>query len=229
MNLDQSNWKFDKSVATVFDKHVSQSVPSYERFHSYIQRISDWFIEEGSNVYDIGTSTGKVLWGLSYRHKKAKYYGLEISDDMISEVINSMPTGEKLPFNIINQNAVDYKFENASYITSVLTLQFMSYNDRVKTLENVFNGLNKGGCFILVEKLQMDNAITQEIFTDLYHDMKAENNLSKEHIFDKSRSIRGIMKPLNEESNLQLCKNAGFKVVETFFKEGNFLGIICIK
>lgn len=226
MNLNRSDWKFDSEVAPEFNDHVAQSVPLYEEMHSLIVKMSEWFLEDNTNMYDIGTSTAKVLKGIyKNSNKDVRYIGIDNSEDMLSEV-GAMWRDK---FELMVSDAQDIDIHNASYITSVLTLQFIPERDRQDIINNIYKGLNKGGAFVLVEKILGDTSQINNVWEGLYHDMKMENGLSKEHVIDKQRSIRGVMKPLTLNENNDMIREAGFKKQEEFFKWGNFVGIIAIK
>ena len=130
---------------------------------------------------------------------------------------------------IISEDVQDFKFTNASYITSILTLQFINIEDREKILKNVYQGLNKGGAFILVEKVNGEFVQSHEIMNQIYHDFKLENGLTYEEVIKKSQSIRGVLKPLTLKQNKRMLEEAGFKDIDTWFKWNNFVGIIAVK
>jgi tRNA (cmo5U34)-methyltransferase len=123
----------------------------------------------------------------------------------------------------------DYKFKNASLITSILTVQFIQEKDRQLLINNIYEGLNKGSAFIMVEKVVGSNARFNEIWTELYHELKLKNGLSEEHVFSKSRAIRGVMKPYTVNENIHMLEEAGFKDTDIFFKWNNFVGFIAVK
>lgn len=230
MNLEQNNWKFDGTVVPVFDEHVKQSVPMYDEIHNLITDIAGWFLEENTNVYDIGTSTGKVISCLNdkYINKIINYIGIDISEDMVNGTKKHFKNDEHI--HIFNQDVTDnFKFENASFITSVLTIQFISERKRQNLVNEIYKGLNKGGGFILVEKVIGNNPRFNEIWIDLYHELKLKNGLSEQHVFAKAKAIRGVMKPYTVNENMELLHNAGFKDTDVFFKWNNFIGLVAIK
>ena len=226
MKLENSNWKFDETVVPVFDEHVKQSVPMYEEIHSLITDISGWYLQDNTNVYDIGTSTGKVLKNLLNKYNKdVNYIGIDNSIDMINKLKD-----EKLNIELVNTDVTkDYEFKNSSLITSVLTIQFIPEQYRQDLINKIHNGLNKGSAFIMVEKVIGSNARFNEIYIELYHELKLKNGLNPEHVFDKAKAIRGVMKPYTVQENMDLLQNAGFKDVDIFFKWNNFVGFIAIK
>lgn len=226
MNLKESNWKFDESVVPIFDEHVKKSVPMYDEIHDLIVDIVGWYLQDNTNIYDVGTSTGKVLKNVKNRYNKnLNYIGIDNSVEMIEKL-----KSENLGFELINTDVIDnFVFENASIITSVLTVQFIREDMRQKLINNIYKGLNKGSAFIMVEKVIGSNARFNEIYIELYHELKLKNGLSPEHVFDKARAIRGVMKPYTVQENMELLNNAGFKDIDIFFKWNNFVGFIAVK
>jgi tRNA (cmo5U34)-methyltransferase len=132
---------------------------------------------------------------------------------------------------IVNQDASNdsFCFSNASLIATILTCQFISYNKRVKLIKKIYEGLNIGGAFIYVEKCLSDNPLIDSIFTDLYHDMKLDHGFNEKEVMDKSRSIRGVMKPLTVTDNYKILHKAGFQQIDIFYKQNQFTGFLAIK
>ena len=58
--IEGTDWKFNKNVSNNFDKHVRQSIPMYDQIQKYICSLSEWFLKDGSNIYDLGCSTGET-------------------------------------------------------------------------------------------------------------------------------------------------------------------------
>lgn len=228
INIDNSNWKFNKEVVDVFDSHVRKSVPMYDDFHKTIIDISEWFVEEGSNIYDIGTSRGEALRNIAKHHKSKQLncIGIDESKDMIDK---AREDSDGIMFINADVTSNDVSLNNASFITSILTMQFISQRKRKNLIKKIYDGLNDGGGFILVEKVIGNNARFDEMFIELYHDFKLEKGLSTEEVFAKSRAIRGAMKPNTNKENINILEEVGFKDVDIFFKWCNFVGYVCIK
>lgn len=224
MNIKKNNWEFDDSVAKVFDDHVRQSVPLYDEINKTITKLSEWFLEDDTKFYDIGTSTGNLLKNMYHStDKRIEYIGIDVSQDML-DMIES-----EYGFNLIKSDVLDVDLNNASVITSMLTLQFTPIKNRQKIINNIYKGLNKGGAFMFVEKVLSDCSRINHMWEGTYHDMKLENGLDEKHVIDKQKSIRGVMKPLTLQENKDMLVEAGFKEFEEFFKLGCFVGFIAIK
>lgn len=227
----KSNWQFDREVVKIFDDHVRKSVPLYNEIHELVVDIAGWFLEDHTNVYDIGTSTGECVCNLSnsYPYRQVQFIGVDISSDMVTKAKERFISKNNV--TIVNGDITDSDFyvTNASFITAILTLQFIPQRKRQNLLNKIYSGLNKGSGFIMVEKIIGNNARFDEMWIDLYHDLKVRNGLTENEVFAKSRTIRGIMKPNTVEENIHMLSDAGFQDVDMFFKWNNFAGFLAIK
>ena len=236
MNIDgnvlseKANWKFDKEIVNIFDSHVRKSVPLYDNFHNIIGDLSEWFVEDNTNVYDIGASTGIGLNNLISHHinKKVNYIGVDSSAEMLKKARNNLKNCNVTLINGDITNS-DIEIYNASFITSILTLQFIPRRKRIQVIKKAYKGLNKGGALVIVEKVIGNNARFDEMFIELYHDFKLSNGLSEKEVFAKSKAIRGVMSPNTMQENIDILKEVGFKDIDIFFKWCNFAGIIAVK
>ena len=84
-SIEGTSWKFNKNVSNQFDKHVRQSIPHYDDIQKYICSLSEWFLKDGSIIYDLGCSTGETAKNLFKKFPKIdfKYYGYDLSAEMI--------------------------------------------------------------------------------------------------------------------------------------------------
>lgn len=217
-------WKFDESVASHFDEHVRQSVHMYDDFHKSIINMSKFFIEDYTNILDVGTSTGEFLNKLKF-NKTCNYIGIDTELAMINKAKEKISSGVTLEVGDI----LTYNIDNCSVVNMMLVLQFIKQKDKQLAINNVYKALNKGGALFLTDKIRTHNTEIHDMYNELYYDFKLENNLSHKELFDKSKSLRGVQKTLTLSDNIKLLQNAGFNTIDIFMKYNNFVGIIAIK
>lgn len=229
--MSAGKWKFDESIAGVFDDHVREHVPHYDVIHDLITRMSGWFVESGTNVYDVGTSLGEVIANIStaYPDRIATYKGIDVSPEMLSKASRRFAEKDNVAVELCDVTSDQFSPENASLVVSVLTMMFIPYKDRLDVIRKIYRGLNEGSAFIWVEKVISENSTLNDVCNGLYSDLKLTNGVSKEDIYDKTYSIRGVLKPNTLQANLDILESAGFGSSDVFFKWGNFVGIIAIK
>ena len=225
----KKSWNFNGNVPLFFDKHISLSVPFYEECHNLLLEISDHFVSENSNIYDIGCSTGKFTKKLFKRHnslKKYNVYGLDLSKEMI-KFAKKNNKFKNLIFK--NEDINNFKFDKSSLIISYYTIQFLKYGKRSKLIKKIFNSLESGGAFLFFEKIRGSNGKFQDIYNSNYYNFKLAQGFTHSEIYNKSVSIKGNLEPETSLNNIQLLKSAGFKKIEVIFKFNCFEGICAIK
>lgn len=222
-------WTFEtKEVAEVFDKHVEQSVPFYKVFHNMIGTFAQYYIEPHSQVVDVGCSTGKLLTSIAGVNNKpvVQFVGIDTSQAMIDK---ARECSKHLNVSFLKMDVCKFHFEEVSFIYSMLCMQFIPLADRVEVLKNIYNGMKENGAFVMVEKVKTPIIDIHDIYNDIYYDFKRSSGLTDTSILDKNVSLRGVMKPLTLEANIDMLKEAGFSQIEVFMKYNNFAGIIAIK
>lgn len=224
-------WTFNNGVAPVFDEHVNAHIPFYPLIHKLVTSYAAWFLEPGTVVYDVGTSRGEVIQKLkeSYPNRAVDYVGIDSSIDMYMEATKrfSKDSNVKILFQDIKDENTTIK--NACLVTAILTIMFIPQKYRQKILQKIYDGLNPGAAFLMVEKVRGTGTQINELFNDVYSDMKHDAGISEKGIFEKARSIRGVLRPYSIDKNIELLKTTGFREVGTFFQIGNFVGFIAIK
>lgn len=210
--------KFSFDTIQNFDEHIQKSIPSYNLLQDMIVNISDYYIQEGQVVYDLGCSTGTLLKKMSFNVDKIGY-----------DNSNLLPTKNYKRIQFIRKDLTEnFTICNSCLTVSVFTLQFIPKKHRQKLINAIYNGLNKGGAFILCEKVYSEHSLFQESMTMCYYQHK-EKEFTLDEIFKKEKDLRQIMKPNTLNENKQLLINAGFKKIECFWRFYNFVGLICVK
>ncbi len=224
-----SNWKFDKSVVKVFDKHVSSSVPLYKEAHDLIVKMSDYFIKDNSVIIDIGSSTGTLLKSIQERHilkKKIQLLGIDSEKEMI-KVSKKKIKSKNIKFT--NEKIESYNLPESDMVSSVYTMQFIHPSKRQNIYNKIYSKLSWGGAFFLFEKVRGPDARFQDILTGTYNDYKLDKGYNYEEITIKTQSLRGVLEPFSTNGNLAFLKRAGFRDILIVFKYICFEGYLAIK
>ena len=224
----KSNWTFkSKVVAKEFDNHISKSIPMYHHVQKLVCDISLFFLKENSKILDLGCSTGSQLNQINkINPHKTQYTGLDISKEMINYAKKRY---KKKNIKFINESVKDFKFEKYDLILSIYTIQFIETRYRQLIFNKIYKNLNWGGGFLIFEKIRGSDARFQDIYNSLYNEFKIYNGFLPEEIFNKTRSLFGVLEPFTDKGNLQLIQRAGFKDIVTVFHWINFKGYLCIK
>ena len=227
--MSTGDWSFDNEVCEDFDNHVAASVPGYELIHDYVVKLSQFYTHDYCCVLDIGCSTGTLINRMidANNGRSVNFFGVDKCHEMWEKAYSLV--GRFSRVTIDQYDAIAW-FEEYSvplqFITCILTLQFMPYKDRKNLLRECCDRLEKGGAMIVVEKILQEEGYDQKIFDDIYQEMKYENGLDKDSLFDKTMSLRGKMRPLTSKEDEELFYESGFNKVIPFIQIGCFKGWI---
>ena len=224
-------WDFKKDVAKNFYNHINKSVPLYKEGHQLILKLSDFFLKEGSICYDIGCSTSDLLISLTkYTNKKrVKFIGFDIEKDMIKVSKQNIKKSKLQNISVFNKDISRVKLLKSDLIISYYTIQFINPKKRQEVINKIYRSLNWGGCFVMFEKFRGPDARFQDLFVQIYNDFKESKGFSVHEIFNKQKSLRGILEPFSDYGNLSMLRRAGFKDISSLAQFINFKGYVCIK
>lgn len=224
-----ASWSFGGDTAKSFSNHVRRSVPFYDTGHDLACKISDFFIQNQSVCYELGSSTGVLTGKLAARHshKNARFVGLEKEKEMVVQAGKEVTGLENVVFE--QADILTYDYEPADMIVSYYTIQFVPPRVRQDLIQKIYDSLNWGGCFLLFEKVRACDARFQDMCTALYTDYKLDQGYNPEEIVAKSRSLKGVLEPFSTQGNTDLLKRAGFKDIMPIMKYVSFEGLVAIK
>ena len=223
-----SSWSFGNNIATKFEKHIKQSVPFYQEGHELILKLSDFFISEHSNIYDIGCSTGNLVKKISKRHSNKKFniYALDIEKEMIKHAKNH---SKEKNIKYLNKDFLSHKVLKCDLVICYYTAQFIKPRFRQVLFNKIFKSLNWGGALIIFEKVRAKDARFQDIITAVYNEYKEGQGFSPEEIYNKTKSLKSILEPFSSEANKEMMLRAGFKDIMSVQKYICFEGWLAIK
>lgn len=210
-----------------FDNHIEKSIKGYSVLWKNIVDASQYFVESNTNIYDLGASTGKLIHAIYDKNKtnavNASYFGIDCEQDFTDNYV------KKSPFvSLVHGDITKYNYDNASFVTSIFTLQFIPREYRLSVLKNIYQGMNEGAGLIIAEKTISEDAKIENIMNSLYYQFKRES-FTAEEILDKEQKLRYLMKPMHDRELSEMLYEAGFEVQQKFWQSFNFVGYIAIK
>jgi tRNA (cmo5U34)-methyltransferase len=227
-----SDFKFSSKVAGVFDDMVNRSVPFYEEMQRMVAELAADHAQPGTFIYDLGCSTGTTLLHMDQTvDEEVPFVGVDDSQDMLAKCRNKLAhAGIKRDCSLIVADLnKDIQIENASVVVLLLTLQFVRPINRERLVRHIFNGLEKDGTLIIVEKILAEDSRFNRDFIKYYYDMKRRHHYSEMEIAQKREALENVLIPYKLSENITLLRDAGFEHCEIFFKWYNFTGIIAKK
>ena len=229
-----NGFDFGPATAVVFDDMLGRSVPFYDEVQRMIGELAADFAVEGTNIVDLGCSTGTSLIGIAQAlppETHVRLIGVDSSPAMLE--IGRKRLAAQSAGHAVELRCADLSegvaIDNASVVLLVLTLQFIRPLRRERLVQSVYQGMTDDGCLILVEKVLGESSTLDRLFIKHYYEMKKRNGYSEIEIAQKREALENVLIPYRHEENRELLREIGFKHVDLFFKWYNFCGLIAMK
>jgi len=222
-------FEFDEAVASVFDDMLSRSVPFYDEVRKLIISLILAEQKEGMKVLDLGSSTAKFLLDLhSKMNLSMQLKGLDNSQAMLDRAEQKCQAfGAKIDLELADM--LTYNYLKEDIIVANYTLQFIRPIQRLELVKKIYKGMNDDGIFIFSEKVVFNNKKLDKQMIDTYYEYKKEQGYSEYEIAQKREALENVLIPFTIEENIQMCKDAGFKSVDTIFQWANFVTFVVKK
>lgn len=222
----QKKFEFDAQVASVFDDMLERSIPFYKQSLTLCVDFLKLNAQEGV-IYDLGCSTGNLLLNLA-PHTNATLIGLDTSEAMI-ECAKLKAEAYNAPISFKVADCLQEEFYESSAFVSNYTLQFIRPPQRLGLVRKIYAALQKGGIFIISEKMTSADPLLDSQMIEYYHTYKHNNGYSKTQIARKREALENVLVPYTLQENLHLLQEAGFTYTEVLFKWVNFGMLIARK
>ena len=225
----EKKFEFDEAVASVFDDMLSRSVPFYDEVRKLVIALILAEQKEGLKVLDLGSSTAKFLLDLhSKMEVKMQLKGLDNSQAMLDRAEQKCQAfGADIALELADMLSYDY--EDEDIIVANYTLQFIRPMQRMELVKKLYEGLNDEGIFIFSEKVLFKDKKLDKDLIDIYYAYKMEQGYSEYEIAQKREALENVLIPFTIEENIQMCKGAGFRSVDTVFQWSNFVTFVSKK
>jgi tRNA (cmo5U34)-methyltransferase len=225
----EKKFEFDEAVASVFDDMLSRSVPFYDVVRKLVISLILEEEADGKKVLDLGSSTAKFLLDLhSKMCTSMQLKGLDNSQAMLDRALQKCQAfGANIELELADM--LSYEYHNEDIIVANYTLQFIRPIQRLELIGKIYEGLNDEGMFIFSEKVVFEDKKLDKQMIDIYYDYKKTQGYSEYEIAQKREALENVLIPFTVKENIRMCKDAGFKQVDTVFQWANFVTFVAKK
>jgi len=184
---------------------------------------------DGKKVLDLGSSTAKFLLDLhSKMCTSMQLKGLDNSQAMLDRALQKCQAfGANIELELADMLTYDYV--NEDVIVANYTLQFIRPMQRLELIGKIYKGLNDEGMFIFSEKVVFEDKKLDKQMIDIYYAYKKAQGYSEYEIAQKREALENVLIPFTIEENIRMCKEAGFKKIDTVFQWANFVTFVAKK
>jgi tRNA (cmo5U34)-methyltransferase len=209
-------WTFENTkVASGFDRHVREQLPWYDLVTGAVAHIARHYIPKNGLVYDIGASTGNIGQAIEETiiERKAKLVGIESSAEMCAIY--------KAPGELVQIDALDYRFQPYDLAICYLVLMFLPVGKRQEFIDYLKSLIKPGGALLIVDKCEATTGYEATVFWRLTLAGKIAAGVDAESVIAKELSLSGVQRPLDPAM-------LGDDAVQ-WFRFGDFAGWIVTK
>ena len=225
---DVQAFEFNEKVARVFQDMISRSVPGYELLLHMIGLYAKVFVQDRSNIYDLGCSLGEVsrIVAQQIQRLDCNIIAVDSSPSMIEKCHQQ---AESSQIQWLCDDIQNIEIVNASMVALNLTLLFIQQDKRQALLNRIAQGLNKGGVLVLSEKVLLSEELENSRMVQLHQAFKKTQGYSDLEISQKRTALENVLVPDLESVHYQRLKKAGFSEVYQCFRCFNFVSYLAIK
>lgn len=231
-NADDGSFEFNEAVAAVFPDMLKRSIPGYAATIAAIGAIARQFVSNESRCYDLGCSLGAATLAMrqNISGRDSRILSIDNSSAMIKRCRKTVEDDDSsVPVDVIAGDVRELKIENASMVVMNYTLQFLPIADRDPMIAKIFAGMNKGGVFVLSEKVTDEDPVVEKMLVNLHHEQKRRNAYSDSEISRKRAAIENVLIPENLATHKSRILKAGFGHVGIWLRFFNFVSMVAIK
>ena len=225
-------FQFDENVVKVFPDMISRSVPGYDLTITMLESITEKFVQEGTNLYDLGCSLGASTLSMMHgiNQKNCKIIAVDNSQPMIDKAKSYLDLYHSpAEIELICDDIQNIHIENASMVVMNFTLQFISPENRQKIISKIYDGMNPGGVLILSEKISFNDKNRHNLNDELHLNFKKQQGYSHLEISQKRSSLDNVLIRDDLSTHEKRIMDAGFSTFEMWFRCYNFVSMLAIK
>ncbi len=223
---------FDQNVAGVFQDMIERSVPGYTALNQLLPIVANQFIQENSNVYDLGCSLGEASIAIAKTalYQNIKIHAVDNSSAMIEQLENNLKALKlNIPIKLLHKDVVNTVVENSSFVVLNYTLQFIDRSKRDILIKNIQSGLVDRGALLISEKIRYEDEQEDQIMQQLHENYKRQNDYSEMEISQKREALEDVLVRDTHDQHVKRLKNAGFSKVSILTKYLNFVSYLAVK
>jgi tRNA (cmo5U34)-methyltransferase len=226
------NFSFNQQVVDVFPDMINRSVPSYQNIIDCVGKMANLLCNSNPIIYDLGCSLGNVSLSIAKhaQSKNPKIKGIDNSSAMIERCqqhIDAFSFGNSI--SLKQADLVSLALSPCNMVVINFTLQFIEPTKRQNIINKVYRALEPKGVFVLSEKIELSNAVLNNVLVDLHHEFKRENGYSDLEISQKRSALEEVMRLDTVKIHQERLREAGFSNVCVWYQHFNFVSILAIK
>ena len=226
---EMENFVFDERVAAVFGDMITRSVPGYATIVAMTGILARRHAVDGSRIYDLGCSLGAASAVMAHglEERECAIVAVDSAPAMLERArVELAARGLEERIELVCTDIRQLEIRSASVVVLNFTLQFIDPDDRLDLLQRIRAGLLPGGVLLLAEKVAFADPQRQQRMTAWHTAFKKANGYSELEISQKRAALEKVLLPDTLDTHRARLREAGFRVVDEWFRCLNFAGLL---
>ena len=225
-----SDFVFDSCVADIFEDMIKRSVPGYGAIVNMVGMLSNKYVQEDSQCYDLGCSLGACTLSMAnnINKKNVDIISVDKSLAMVESCRKNLSDKYK-NYNVMCEDIHNIVIQKASMVVLNFTLQFCDMDHRKDLLKKIYDGMLSKGILVVSEKIKFSSLDEQDFQTDMHHIFKKSQGYSDLEISQKRIALENVLLSDTLKQHKDRLYNVGFNKVYVWFQCFNFLSIVAHK
>jgi tRNA (cmo5U34)-methyltransferase len=206
-----------------YAERTARLVPGLADMHTMAGLLLAERAPSDGTILVLGAGGGLELKAFARMQPDWRFLGVDPSADMLEKARDHLgPLGARVSFlEGYIDDAPDTFFDGA---TCLLTLHFLSREERLKTLSGVRRRLRPGAAFVAVHHSFPTDPEGKDRWLARYAAFSAESGVSRSLTENGLIAMKERLPVLTPEQDADLLRQAGFADVETFYAAFTFRG-----
>ena len=211
-----------------YDTNINKQIPNYHQFHHETLRLLNAYGQPVNKWLDTGCGTGNIVFFAKEYFKDTQFYFADPDEEMLVQVQNKISDTNAVIFPPCSTDKIntDVTFD---VITAIICHHYMDIQAKKLALEKCYSMLNKGGIYITFEHILSDTSTGFDIALKMMEDFHQTNGVSETERRKFADRIHKVLLIITVNDYMRILKEAGFSVVELFFRSHMQAGFYAIK
>jgi tRNA (cmo5U34)-methyltransferase len=213
----------DPSAVAQYTDNLIRQVPGVQALHQMTSVLLAECVPPDGHVLVLGAGGGMELKAFAEAHPQWRLTGVDPSSEMLGLAMRTLDSLAPR-VNLLNgyiESVPETDFDGA---TCLLTLHFLSFEERLRTLRELKRRLKPGAPLVIAHHSVPDEADKKPTWFRRWGALISANGIPEGDADGRAKAIAGKLPTLSPESEIDLLQKAGFEQPSLFYAALTFRG-----
>jgi tRNA (cmo5U34)-methyltransferase len=178
MDINKIKEQFNHA-AQKYDSQRKCFIPCFDDFYKSSVSLLRHYKNNFRNIVDLGAGTGLLTLEIYKLYNNAHFTLIDISKDMLEiakERFNGLNNFEFIENNYVENIPV----KDCDLICSALSIHHLENDDKIKLYKDIFEKLDKGGCFINLDQFIGTSEKIDKMYNEWWYNYINQSGIKEE-------------------------------------------------